>query len=551
MKKQRISTIIGALALCGSALFPGNVFAANNDLIMDYRGGEWLGEGNVTLKENIESELELVLPSQGVKVETYGTDWNEAYMKREGDECRKYKYLLVNNNGIVGGNGNGFKIISGDYEMRVGIPEVATSEFPNDNSKTAVGVVYEALANVNDENSGISAIYGGWAPYSDSSCSTRIEGVRDMSAKSDDGHTLKLERIFVKTQIKLLRKNSPYVSDELYFGIIDIDAAQSYKILSQGSVFDVDRLFAKSFANLQGDPDRKNYYVNNEGAIPYIYSDYNTEGGFDTNDISNLYAKIDTTTQQSTNGLEVVFGFAGKAGSQVQYFSKEYTVNYHADHPGGAVKIRTSEKVVSGATPLGADQEPDSGYKFTYWTADKDVEVNGETITKGRPISMEQIKAIIVHQNYNFTAHYEKIEPESKQYTVTYEPEEPGGQVTGISSEKVNEGENPSGSKAEADEGYTVSHWTTDQDVTLEDNTKIKAGETISDEQIKQVVVDKNMKFIVHFKKKETPNTPNTGAMTGGVDAATIATASVFGIVLIALAIKALPRLTHKKVNFD
>ncbi len=41
------------------------------------------------------------------------------------------------------------------------------------------------------------------------------------------------------------------------------------------------------------------------------------------------------------------------------------------------VKIRNSEKVVSEATPLGADQEPDSGYRFTHWTADKDLVASG------------------------------------------------------------------------------------------------------------------------------------------------------------------------------
>ena len=557
MKRQRISTIVGALALCGSALFPGSVFAANaGNFGITYSGGNLLGSENVTKDGNIEDELELVIPAENVKVDWYGNGWNEGYMKREGGPCRKYKYLRVNANGIVNGGGTGFKISSGEYTMDVKIPAIGTENFVSSLGETAVGIVDQASATVNNDNSGISALYGGWAPYSDASCTTPVSGIRSMtSVKTTDHPELQDEKIFVEMQIKLLRKNERFVSDELYFGIIDIDASQSYKILSQDSVFAKGRLFAKDYANLQpdGDDDRKNRYVTTgSDGKPYIYSQYNDDhGGFDTDNISNLYAKIDTKTQESTNGLDIVFGFAGIAGSQVQYYSKEYTVRYFADKPGGTVKIRNSEKVVSGASPLGADQMPDSGYKFTHWTANKDVVINGETITKGDSISMEQIKSIRVKQNYDFTAHYEKDEPETKQYTVEYVPDKPGGDVTGITSEKVNEGENPSGSEAEAEDGYTVSHWTTDQDVTLENGETIKKGEVISAEDIQKVVVDKDMRFIVHFKKKETPNTPNTGAMSGNVDAATIATASIFGIVLIALAIKALPRLTHKKVNFD
>ena len=561
MKKQRISTIIGALALCGSALFPGNVFAANpGNFGITYSGGDALGSENVKpISDLIGNKLlNEIIPKDGVEISTTGGQWHDGYMKRDANNvpCHKYKYLEVNQDGLVGGSAS-FTISHGDYAMEIQIPQVGVVDFDSGET-TAIGIVPQVAATGQDVNSGVSALYGGWAPYGDSTCTQPVavsnhpdKTIRSTTSRGQSNEKIH-GKVFVEMQIKLKNKNQPFTSAEILLGIIDIDASQSFKILNQPDYFKANKIYADDPNLLQpgGDIQEKNMFVGDSGSGSYLYSQYSaSNGGFDTDDISNIYAPISEETQ--LNGLDIVFGFVGQAGSQIRYYSQVYTVKYHADRPGGTVKIRESEKVVSGATPLGADQEPDSGYKFTYWTADKDVEVNGKTITEGQPISMEQIKSIRVMQDYEFTAHYEKIESESKQYTVTYEPEEPGGQVTGISSEKVNEGENPSGSEAEADDGYTVSHWTTDQDVTLENGETIKKGETISVENIQKVVVDKNMKFIVHFKKKDTPNTPNTGAMTGGIDAATIATASIFGIVLIALAIKALPRLAHKKVNFD
>ena len=357
--------------------------------------------------------------------------------------------------------------------------------------------------------------------------------------------------------IKLKRNGQPFTSSEIHLGIIDVDASQSFKILDADSQFTPNKIYADDPSNLQpryeitDTPKLYNILVDRTGS--YIYSQFDKNGGFNTNLISNIYVPITRETQE--DGLNVVFGYAGKAGSEIQYFSEQYNVTYKVASEGGGTVSRKSEKVVSGDNPLGSTANAKEGYQFEYWTTDQAFkDDNGKQYAANDKIEMKDIKKIMVKHDYSFTAHFKKSETETKQYTVEYIPDKPGGDVTGIPSEKVNEGENPSGSEAEADDGYTVSHWTTDQDVTLEDGTIIKAGEKISDEQIKQVVVDKDMRFIVHFEKKETPNTPNTpntGAMSGSVDAATIATASVFGIVLIALAIKALPRLAHKKVNFD
>ena len=572
MKRQRISTIVGALALCSSALFPGSVFAqsyTNESWGINYNAtGVPLSSSNVN---KVEKKMTEIIPGQGVEVSTTSGAWRDGYIKGSGDVCRKYKYLEVNKNGLVGGAAS-FTITHGDYQMEISIPQVGVASIGSmgikdygngfeDGETTAIGIAPQALSDVEDKNSGFSALYGGWEPYADTRCQTPVsvsgqpgKTIKSTTTDKTNGNNSFHGMLFVKMNIKLKRNSQLFTSEEIHFGVVDIDASQSFKILDADSQFAPKKMYADDPDDLQpryeitDTPKLYNILVDQTGS--YIYSQFSDKGGFDTGNISNIYVPITKETQR--NGLNVVFGYAGKAGSQILYFSEQYKVTYKVASEGGGTVSRKSEEVVSGENPLGSTAKEKEGYKFEYWTTDQAFESNGKKYAVNDVIKMEDIKKIDVRRDYSFTAHFKKSETETKQYTVEYIPDKPGGDVTSITSEKVNEGEKPSGSEAEAEDGYTVSHWTTDQDVTLEDGkTIIKAGETISDEQIKQVVVDKDMRFIVHFKKKDTPNTPNTGAMTGSVDAATIATASVFGIVLIALAIKALPRLAHKKVNFD
>lgn len=581
MKRQRISTIVGALALCGSALFPGNVFAksyVDESWGISYNAtGVPLSSSNVSEVDK-EKKMTEIIPGQGVEVSTTSGAWRDGYIKGSGGICRKYKYLEVNKNGLVGGAAS-FTITYGDYQMEVNIPQVGVASIGSmgingyddgfeAGETTAIGIAPQALSDVENKKSGFNALYGGWEPYADTKCQTPVSvsgqpgkiikstTTNKEAGKAGNSNNAFHGALFVKMNIKLKRDSKLFTSREIHFGIIDIDASQSFKILDADSQFTPKKIYADDLSKLQPqyestDTQRLyNILVDQTGS--YIYSQFNENGGFDTGNISNLYVPITEETQE--NGLNVIFGYAGKAGSQIRYFSEQYKVTYKVASEGGGTVSRKSEEVVSGKNPLGSTANAKEGYQFDYWTTDQAFKLGNKQYAVNDKIEMKDIKKIEVMRDYAFTAHFKKSETETKQYTVEYIPDKPGGDVTGIPSEKVNEGENPSGSEAEADDGYTVSHWTTDQDVTLENGETIKKGEAISAEDIQKVVVDKDMRFIVHFEKKETPNTPNTpntGAMSGSVDAATIATASVFGIVLIALAIKALPRLTHKKVNFD
>ena len=71
--------------------------------------------------------------------------------------------------------------------------------------------------------------------------------------------------------------------------------------------------------------------------------------------------------------------------------------------------------------------------------------------------------------------------------------------------EEVELKSNPKGTDTKAKEGYKFSHWTADKEITLNDGTKIPAGEKITEEQLKQAVITEPLTFKANFVKDQ-PN---------------------------------------------
>ena len=149
--------------------------------------------------------------------------------------------------------------------------------------------------------------------------------------------------------------------------------------------------------------------------------------------------------------------------------------------------------------------------------------------------------------------------PDSDEFAqITYDSDE-YGTITGEESEDIEVGESPNGSSSKANTGYVFAYWVADVDVELKDGTTIAAGDPITDDQVKDIVVTENISLTaVHTLAEpsddddddDTPVVPNTGASTGSTNA-TIVTVSVIGILLGALFIRLLPLLTHKKLDFN
>ncbi|MBO7132436.1 hypothetical protein J6V85_04265 [Candidatus Saccharibacteria bacterium] len=143
---------------------------------------------------------------------------------------------------------------------------------------------------------------------------------------------------------------------------------------------------------------------------------------------------------------------------------------------------------------------------------------------------------------------------ENDDASITYRSDN-NGSIVGEATEDIAVGGNPSGITTKPNDGYEFSHWVANKDVELKDYTIIAAGEPISNAQLKNIVVTDDLVLTAVHKAIAddddlAPGVPNTGMNTGNTNA-TIITVSVFGILLGALFIRLLPRLTHKKVNFS
>ena len=190
-------------------------------------------------------------------------------------------------------------------------------------------------------------------------------------------------------------------------------------------------------------------------------------------------------------------------------------VTYVSDEHGEVIGIE-EEKVIPGENPTGSETEPEPGFVFDYWIADKDVELeDGTEIPAGFPIDDEEVAQIIVEQPLELTAIHEDI-----RLNIVYESDE-HGEITGITNELVIPDENPTGSESTPEDGFVFDYWVADIDVILEDDTEIPAGDPISPEQIPQIVVDEDIVFTaIHkdIRHKVSYESDDNGTITGTTD---------------------------------
>ncbi len=386
----KITKSIMALGVLGSTLSGANAFASSADYGIVYSGGQNLGSGNVTINQSLIdglSPLIKVSSKSNQSTKNNSAKWNTAYMK-DGEVCRTYYYAKVSQDApIVESDNLGFTVVNERYQADVSIKSVTSEDLGA--KVTAIGFVPE-----------LGFIYGGWRPYTDAACTTPVEGVKALTSRDSD------DRIFVNTVIKMHKKNetTPVKSDQLYFGITDIDAAQSFKILNADNQLSPTNMFAKNADDLQPtETALRNKFV---ASGNYIYSEYVKSGDSSshiaTDGISNIYVKLTEATQEE--GVNIVYGFVQSAGSGLEYFAKQYKVTYISDENGKITGI-ADEQVIAGENPTGSKQEPNEGYEDSNWVANVDVKLaDGSTIKAGEPLTSAQIATVVVDQDITFTA---------------------------------------------------------------------------------------------------------------------------------------------------
>ena len=525
-----------AILLAIAYIVPSSIAIASNAYNIEYEGGAPLGADNVHIDPTLVNSLTTLMQMDDVTVRSSASNlWKNGFVKDKGDDgtsiCLPFRYFSVpRTNLVASGDELGVTISKNQYKAEVIFNKITLEMSAEDTSDSLYTVGYTPNH---------SFIYGGFEVFSDNSCEQPAAGLRKLMYNDDN-------RMFIEMKIKLYKNNqdSAFVTDGLYFGITDIDAAQSYKILNTDNKLSPTNMYAKSAEDLQPDESMnlKNMFVSNGN---YIYSQYDKNASpafFDTLNTANIYLNLERDTQQ--NGLDLVFGFAHAAASGVEYYAKQLNVTYKSDENGRITGIR-QEKVITGDNPSGSKSTPNEGYEFEHWVADKDVVLeDGTEIKAGDHMTSEQVKQVVVTEDLEFTAIHEGI-----QLKVTYESDK-NGKITGIEEEEVTSGNHPSGSESKPNDGYGFRYWIADKDVVLEDGTEIKAGGHMTSEQVKQVVVTEDLEFTAIHVASKKPNTPYTGASTGEINAIQISVSIICILAFVALAYVA-SRLAHKKVNFN
>ena len=176
---------------------------------------------------------------------------------------------------------------------------------------------------------------------------------------------------------------------------------------------------------------------------------------------------------------------------------------------------------ISGATAV-----PTSSSEFEYWTANKTVyrayEGSGyilEPVEPNTPIDDLKYEVLndggetgtgfyeyyFVTEDTTFTAHFKRTTP----YVITYETDG-NGTVNPTSEEVENAFDCPTGSTPVANENFEFSHWTANKEVVIgiEGAQTIAAGDPITTEQLKQVIVTDDITFTAHFVAKDVDPEP-------------------------------------------
>ena len=406
---NKVKMAISVLAsIVGSIASVSSVFAANPYGIQ-YEGGEILGPDNVQIDEGLLTTISPLVKytSNNTIGFSDSTLWNNGHISVGKDSsgnqrCREGKYIKVKKSDLINSDSNLWFSISNDsYKIRAQINKITLDDKNNylaDDDEIIV-VVFGRYANIG----------AGYRLYEDSACEVVDSTMKTASISSG------LD-IYVELNVKLYKNTNDSVlhSNNLYFGLTDIDAGQSFKILNSNNLLSRDNMYAASAENLQPtDSDLRNRFVSSGH---YIYSEYDTTI-FDTPDIANIFVKENPDVLE--DGLDVVFGYVTSAAFGLQYYTKQFIVKYVSDEKGTISGIK-EESIISDDTPSGSTSKGNDGYEFVNWIANVDVVLeDGTIIEAGQPIAPDQIRRVIIGEDVTFTAVHEEViaVPDTGVYT--------------------------------------------------------------------------------------------------------------------------------------
>lgn len=545
--KITIISAIGVIVI--SLLLAASNALADNTYNIEYTNGELLGSNNVTINASLVDSLSPIIKISNNTTLTADSDkisTGYLYATYSNNQCQEVKYVTISENNPITENDHvSYRLSQGNYATTIDFKNVSLDA--NTTGTYAVGLVGGVL-------------YSGYQIYNDASCRTTTSGISSLPNTPNPND---LKRIFVEMNLKVYENNNPLQEDNLYFGLTDIDRAQSYKILNQGNELEKSRMFARSSSDLQSSSDTyRNMYVENG---KYIYSEYrhnNTNGSLNLQDISNVYTFINQETQQ--NGLNLVLGFVVPAYNGIEYYRSNIVENVHINYDSdanGNITGRPQEDIAKGGNPSGSSSRPNTNYEFSHWIVDKPVTLeNGTSISTDYHLTNAEVRQIIVNEDITLTAiHVESQpinpDPDVETVQINYTSDEHGA-IDGKTKENVAINGHPTGSSSRPKDNYTFSHWVANKDVRLLNDDTIKADEPISSEQILSIIVTEELTLTaIHEKIHEelpddVPVVPNTGLFTNN-NGGGVLTALFLGLPIIAILFGLIPRFTRKKIHFD
>ena len=179
-----------------------------------------------------------------------------------------------------------------------------------------------------------------------------------------------------------------------------------------------------------------------------------------------------------------------------------YNIIYQSDVNGKITGI-TKETRVYKQSPSGTSVVSNPGYVFGYWLADKDVSLSdGKIIKKDNIITNDELLKVSITDNITFTA------KNSLEVLKVFYKAEDDIKIEGNEVEEVVYNGSPLGVKVISN-GDKEIVWTSDCSVVLKDDTKIEAGNEITDSDLKEIVVKENIVLTAKYVENETVESNN------------------------------------------
>ena len=183
--------------------------------------------------------------------------------------------------------------------------------------------------------------------------------------------------------------------------------------------------------------------------------------------------------------------------------------------------VDSTETLTVGRPTVGNDNpQPDAGYEFAYWTADKDVYVlfDGKLMREEAEHTTFQpediVKTLYVAEDTTYTAHFKRTAPCS----VTYKSA--GNGSVNPTSESVAVGSTPKGPTITPNTGFEFDYWTASAEVYFIDGqgnvTQFDVDDPISADEFVQLSIEDDITFTAHFKQTSVDPEPEPVNPDGG-----------------------------------